>query len=112
MGERGEAKELKITKKIFTDIAKRRQVNGSVVTPGTPATLYSGRITVRSIVVSNPTSGSQTFKIYDGSTVLYAFTLAAGSYWAASDLDVPFYTSVAFDSSSTGVIFTAGAFAP
>jgi hypothetical protein len=112
MSDRGAAKELKISKRIFTDIAKRRQVTGSVATPGTAVALYTGRFLARSIVVSNPTSGSQTFQVLDGTTVLYAFTLTAGSYWSISDADVPFYVSVSFNSTSTGVIFTSGGAVP
>ena len=112
MSDKGSAKELKITKKVFQDIAKRRQVTGSVATPGTVVALFIGRFTARSLIVSNPTSGSQTFQILDGTTVLVAFTLSAGSYWNMQDADLPFYVSVSFNATSTGVIFTSGGFVP
>jgi hypothetical protein len=112
MSDRGAAKELKITKKIFIDIAKRRQVTGSVATASTALALYTGRFIAKSLNVSNPTTTSQTVQIQDGSTVLFNFTIAAGAVWSVWDIDLPFYTSVTFNSSSTSVIFTSGGFVP
>lgn len=112
MSDRGAAKELKITKKIFTDIAKRRQVTGSVATGGVALVLFTGRFTARSLIVSNPSTSSITFTIQDGSTILISGTLAANSIWSISDVDLPFYTSVTFNSSVTTTIFTSGGFVP
>jgi hypothetical protein len=112
MSDRGAAKELKITKKIFTDTAKRRQLNGTIATGSTPITIYSGRFTARSFIISNPTAGSITFQILDGTTTLVSGTISANGIWNMSDADLPFYTSVIFNASAATVIFTSGGFVP
>ena len=112
MSDRGAAKEIKITKKIFTDIAKRRTVTGSVTAPGAVIAIFTGRFTARSIIVSNPTSSTQTFQIMDGTTTLISFSVSANANWQISDCDLPFFSSVSFNCSSSSVIFTSGGFVP
>lgn len=113
MSDRGEAKEVKITKKIFTDFAKRRQVTGSVAVGSTAAVMFSGRYTARSIIISNPDTVTHWYQVLDGSTVLIGKTnLSANAMVSVSDADLPFYTNVSFNSDSTLMVFTSGGFVP
>lgn len=111
MSDRGEAKELKITKKIFTDYAKRRQVTGSVAVGSTALALYTGRFTARSIIISNPDTSTHWYQVLDGTTVLIGkANLAANTQITMSDIDLPFYTSFSINSDSTLLIVTSGGF--
>ena len=106
-------KTVEISRKIFTDIAKRRQVNGSVATGSTALALYTGRYTARSLIISNPDTVTHWFQVLDGATVLIAKTnVGANALVSIADADLPFYTNVTFNSDSPVVVFTSGGFVP
>jgi len=113
MAERGSEKELKITKKIFEDVAKRRQVTGSVATGGTVVALYAGRYVAKSIVISNGDTATHWFILLDGTVVLINKTnISANAMVSITAVDLPFYTGVNFNSDSTLVVLTSGGFIP
>jgi len=113
MSDRGREKELKITKKIFTDVAKRRQITGSVTIGGTAVAIYTDRFTARSIVVSNPDTATHWYQVLDGTGVLIGkVNVSANTKDSLVDLDLPFYTNVSFNSDSTLMVFTSGGFVP
>jgi hypothetical protein len=104
---------MKITKKIFEDIAKRRQVTGSVATGATAVALYTGRFVARSIIVSNPDTATHWFQLLDGGVPLIGkVNVSANAMVSITAVDLPFYTSVNFNSDSTLVVFTSGGFVP
>lgn len=89
----------------------RKRLTGSVVTPGTPVTLYTGKYTALSLMVSNGTSMSQTWQIFDGNVELMApIAIAANSLFEKDLWFMPFETSVSIDASDPSVIFTFGGY--
>jgi hypothetical protein len=103
----------KLAKKVFIEVPKRRRVTGTVDTGETKKALYTGRFTAHSIIVSNNSTSSVWFEIYDGDTLIIGRrTLAANSTWEITDCDMVFYTSVGFNSDVTTTVFTSGGFVP
>ena len=103
----------KRAKKVFIEVPKRRRITGTVDTGGTKKVLYTGRFTAKSIIVSNNSTASVWFEIYDGDELIIGRrTLAANSTWEITECDVVFYTSVAFNSDVTTTILTASGSVP
>jgi len=97
----------------YLKVKNRRRLTGSVVTPGTPVTLYTGAYTALSLMIHNPTSNTQTWLIYDGTTCLVGatgVTIAANVLFEKDLWFMPFATSVRIDASSALVVFTFGGY--
>jgi len=97
----------------YLKIVNRLRLTGSVVTQGTPVTLYTGAYTALSLMVHNPTSNAQTWLIYDGATCLVGaagVAIAAGVLFEKDLWWMPFATSVRIDASSALVVFTMGGY--
>jgi len=112
-----EEKGILIAKRIWVNpeklIRKRRRVTGTVTTGGTKQALYEGAYIATTIVVSNDSTASVWFEIYDGDTkIIGRRTLAANATWEITDAWIPFDTSVGFNSDVTTTILTCGGFTP
>ncbi len=97
----------------YLKVKNRLRLTGSVVTPGTPVTLYTGAYTALSFLVHNPATITHTWLISDGSTCLVGASgvaLAAGAIFQKDLWFIPFATSVRIDSSSAEVVFTLGGY--
>jgi len=97
----------------YLKVKNRKRLTGSVVTPGTPVTLYTGTYTALSLLIHNPSTVTQTWLIYDDKTALVG---AAGVQIAANAILqkelwwMPFETSVRIDASSAELVFTFGGY--
>jgi len=103
----------KLSKRVFLDVAKRRRITDTVDIGSTKKVLYTGRFTAMSVVVSNDSTSSVWFEIYDGDDkIIGRRNLAANSTWEITEAWLPFYVSVGFNSDVTTTIFTSGGFVP
>ena len=97
----------------YLKVVARRRLTGSVVTPGTPVTLYTGAYTALSLMIHNPGSNTETWLIYDGDTALVGasgVSIAAGVLFEKELWWMPFETSVRIDASSTQIVFSFGGY--
>lgn len=97
----------------YLKVKNRLRLTGSVVAPGTPVTLYTGKYTALSLMVHNPDSAVHTWTIYDGNTCLVGATgiqIAANVLFEKDLWFMPFGTSVRIDASAATVVFTLGGY--
>jgi len=99
----------------YLKVKNRKRLTGSVVTPGTPVTLYDGAYIALSILIHNPDTVTNTWILYDGNTKLVGgngVSIAAGAIHQKELTWVPFETSVRIDASSPNVVFNFGGYIP
>jgi hypothetical protein len=112
-----EREGLKIAKRIWVDphkqLRNRKPITGSVETAGTKKAIHTGAFIALTIIVSNDSSGSVWFEIYDGDAkIIGRGTLAANEVRPLTNLWLPFDRSVEVNSNATTTIFTFGGFTP
>lgn len=97
----------------YLKVANRKRLTGSVVMPGTPVTLYTGKYTALSLMIHNPNTVAETWLIYDDTTLLVGaagVSIAAGVLFEKDLWWMPFETSVRIDASSAAVVFSFGGY--
>jgi len=91
---------------------KRKRISGTVDTPGTAKTLYSGEFIAESIIIMNKGTASATATVIDGTETVLDLVVSAEATLVLSPVFIPFTTNVTINSDSANVLFTFGGWTP
>lgn len=96
---------------------KADRLAGSVAVANTAVILQgifytTGPFRAETILVSNPTAGVVTYIILDGAVVLASASVAANAILTLTPINIPFFTSVQFNSNNVNTVCVVGGYIP